>query len=163
MPPQNEPPSSQSSWFLEKLRRFHQGHERLKHRVHNGMRVPLPFWGRVIMGTIYFSVPVATGWYLLQWTTKKSQESMEERLLPFKKVQGLGDKRLDSDGQMIKIGAGGWGGGVHLAVSDEATQKLNNEMWNKLVKQQRRKRKRYLKESRRKNAPREEPNPMESP
>ena len=38
-----------------------------------------------------------------------------------------------------RIGAGGWGGGVHLAVSDEETQKRNRQMLGKFLKQQRRK------------------------
>jgi hypothetical protein len=34
----------------------------------------------------------------------------------------IGNKRLDEDGTLKQVGAGGWGAGVKLAVSDGETQ-----------------------------------------
>ena len=58
-----------------------------------------------------------------------------------KKIEGVGDKRIvnENTGEVTKVGAGGWGGGVNLAVSDENTQKKNQEMLRKFLKQQRKK------------------------
>ena len=40
-------------------------------------------------------------------------------------------------GETKKVGAGGWGGGVNLATSDEEIQKRNRKMLKKFLKQQR--------------------------
>jgi hypothetical protein len=58
------------------LQMVHQGHERLKDRIHNGMRYPLPPWGRFIMGWVYFSVPTVLigypAWLYVQAQSKKN-------------------------------------------------------------------------------------------
>ena len=61
------------------IHRFNEAHERLKHRVHNGWRYPLPPWGRVIMGGAYFTIPIVGGWYIMQWAISKAHNSIGER------------------------------------------------------------------------------------
>jgi len=134
-------PPRQESWLSSGLRGFHQKHERLKKAVHEGFRYPLPKWGRVAMGCVYFMIPVVGGYYVMQWAISKSHESIgpHGEKLPVKSVQGIGDKRVVThDGQLATVGAGGWGGGVRLAVSDEATQRKNRENLDHFLKRQKR-------------------------
>ena len=63
-------------------------------------------------------------------------------LLRQKQIEGIGNKRVSEDGKVTKVGAGGWGGGVNLAVSNETTQQRNKEMLHKFLKKQRRKQQR---------------------
>jgi len=102
------------------------------------------------MGVFYFSIPVVGGWYVMQWAISKSHASIGERgeRLPVQTVQGIGNQRViqqqhGEDGEIVEqqqtVGAGGWGGGVNLAVSDEETQKRNRKMLHKFLRQQRRK------------------------
>lgn len=130
-------------WLFSAIRKFHQRHERLKHTVHTAWRYPLPKWGRVVMGCVYFSIPVIGGYQVMQWAISKSHESIGKHgeLLPEKRIQGIGDKRIKEDGTKEQVGAGGVGGGVRLAVSDEQTQKQNRKMLQAFFKQQRRKEK----------------------
>lgn len=134
------------------FRQFHVRHERLKNTVHTAWRVPLPPAGIAFMGLVYFSIPVVGGWYVMQWAISKSHQSIGERgeYLPVQTavLGGItGDKiqrvvqNENGESQVVekRIGAGGWGGGVHLAVSDEETQKRNRQMLGKFLKQQRRK------------------------
>ena len=131
---------------------LHVRHERLKTAIHEGWRYPLPRWGRVVMGCIYFSLPVIGGWYVMQWAIGKSHASIgiDGEYLPVKTVQGLGDKAVvrhrrrraaeeepeEGPEVMTHVGAGGWGGGVRLAVSDEETQKRNHKMLQRFLRQQ---------------------------
>lgn len=130
-------------WLFSAIRNFHQRHERLKHTVHTAWRYPLPRWGRVIMGCVYFSIPVVGGYQIMQWAISKSHESIGKRgeFLPKKEIQGIGDKRILEDGTEEKVGAGGVGGGVRLAVSDPKTQTQNRQMLEAFFRQQRRKEK----------------------
>ena len=118
-------------------------HERLKTTIHEAWRVPLPRWGRVVMGCLYFSLPVMGGWHVMQWAIGKSHDSIgrDGEYLPVKTVQGIGDKvvLVEPDGRqaVTHVGAGGWGGGVNLAVSDEETQKHNRKMLHRFLRQQR--------------------------
>jgi hypothetical protein len=93
------------------------------------------------MGCFYFSIPLVGGHYVMQWAISKSHESIGERgeKLEIKDIQNLGHHRVDKEGNRQRVGAGGWGGGVKLAVSDEETQKRNREMLNKYFKKQKRK------------------------
>lgn len=132
--------------IVNAAREFHIRHERLKNYVHTGFRYPLPKWGRWTMGFIYFSIPVVSGWFITDWAVKKSHENIGERgeKLKVKEIQGIGDKRM-VDGKLEKVGAGGWGGGVRLAVSDQQTQEQNMKLLQKFLKKQRKlKRKREL-------------------
>jgi hypothetical protein len=124
------------------LHEFSIRHERLKHAIHNGFRYPLPRWGRFVMGCIYFSIPVVSGWYVMQWAIHQSHKSIGEHgeLLPQKELQGLGDRTVDARGNQLKVGGPeGWGGGVRLAVSDETTQQRNREMLNNFFRKQQKK------------------------
>jgi len=93
------------------------------------------------MGCFYFSVPVVGGWYVTQWAVGKSHEYIGEHgeKLETKEIQGFGDKRI-VNGEVQKVGAGGFGGGVRLAVSDPETQERNRKMLMAYFKKQRKKR-----------------------
>lgn len=57
-----------------------------------------------------------------------------------KQIEGIGDKRVvNQTGEVQKLGAGGWGGGVNLAKSDENIQRRNQKMLKKFLKQQKKK------------------------
>jgi hypothetical protein len=106
------------------------------------------------MGGVYFTIPVVGGYYVMQWAISISHETIGEHgeLLDEKKIQGIGDKRINTTtGTMEKVGgggAGGWGGGVKLAVSDEKTQMQNKAMLEAFFREQRkRERKRKKLES----------------
>ena len=116
------------------------------------------------MGFVYFLIPVVGGYGVMQWAIGKAHASIgaDGEHLPVKEIQGLGDKRVvvaaaatlgdssssstNSKEEKVKImtrtqtvGAGGWGGGVHLAVSDQETQRKNREKLNQfLVRQKQR-------------------------
>ena len=75
------------SWLLRKLYEFNQAHNRLKDRVHAAWRYPLPPWGRVVMGFVYFSIPVGLGYNVSMWAVSQSETTMEER---------FGDKGRDT-------------------------------------------------------------------
>lgn len=56
------------------------------------------------------------------------------------KIQGMGQHVVvkDQTGERVeKVGAGGWGGGVHLATSDERTQEVNRINLERFLKKQR--------------------------
>jgi hypothetical protein len=134
------------------IRSLSDRHERIKEYIHNGFRYPLPKYGQYVMGFVYFSIPVISGWYIMQWAISKSHQSIgyHGEHLPHKSVQGIGDQRpvvrttnASNAGreteqvQVVeyqKVGAGGWGGGVHLVVSDEEEQKRNRKKLRKLLK-----------------------------
>jgi hypothetical protein len=68
----------------------------------------------------------------------------------------VGDKRVVRDEETgeqraEKVGAGGWGGGVHLLTSDQETQETNRVNLERFMKKQRR-----LKEKRERKARRKE-------
>lgn len=53
----------------------------------------------------------------------------------------MGDKKLikDESGERTeRVGAGGWGGGVHLVTSDQGTQDVNRVNLERFLKKQRR-------------------------
>lgn len=127
------------SWFMDRLQAFQRRHKQLQRTVHEGFRYPLPKWGRTVMGGVYFVLPVIGGYYVMQWAISKSHASIGEHgeRLPVKQVQGLGQHRVDEDGT-VKIGAGGWGGGVRLADSDEETQRRNQKKLRQFMRKQQR-------------------------
>jgi hypothetical protein len=135
------------SWLRNSIRIFQDRHERLKSYIHSGFRYPLPRYGQILMGMVYFTIPVVGGWYVMQWAISKSHHSIGlhgEKLPNRSGIQGLGDKRVvvaedaeHPEVQYHKVGAGGWGGGVHLAMSDEETQRRNQEKIRKFLKRQR--------------------------
>mmetsp|Transcript_9216 Transcript_9216/g.11620 ORF Transcript_9216/g.11620 Transcript_9216/m.11620 type:complete len:145 (+) Transcript_9216:68-502(+) len=141
--------------ILDAARGFNERHERLKNYVHTAWRVPLPRWGQVLMGCFYFSVPVVGGWHVMQWAISKAHDSIGEKgeKLKIKDVQGIGDSKK-MDGEMKRIGAGGVGMGVRLAVSDQDDQDRSKKMLEKMLN---RARKRKIKEEKLKNSIKEDP------
>jgi len=131
------------SWILTKLHEFNAAHNRLKHHVHTAWRYPLPPWGRAVMGFVYFSIPVVVGYTVSSWVVSQSEATVEERFANIDKnsVQGLGDKVVvkDESGERTEVvGAGGWGGGVRLATSDQETQDINKVNLERFLRKQRR-------------------------
>lgn len=63
-----------------------------------------------------------------------------------KSLQGLGDKAM-VNGEQVKVGAGGYLGGVRLAVSDEKNQEQNKLMLQAFLKKEAKKRRRQEKEA----------------
>ena len=102
--------------------------------------VPLPWWGRVIMGCFYFSIPVVGGWNVMQWAIGRAHDSIGEKgeKLRIKEVHGIGNQSI-INGETRIIGAGGVGAGVKLAVSDEQDQERSKKMLAKLLKQAKKK------------------------
>jgi len=140
------------SWFLTKIHEFNQAHNRLKHTVHTTWRYPLPPWGRAVMACVYFSIPVVAGYYVSTYAAGKSEATIEERFGGVSKsnIQGFGDKIVvhDESGERTqKVGAGGWGGGVRLATSDEETQEINRVNLERFLKKQRRLRRKRERET----------------
>jgi len=128
--------------MFDAARQFSKKHDSVKKYVHTAWRVPLPKWGQVIMSGVYFSIPVIGGWYVMQWAISKSHESIGERgeKLRIKDVKGIGDQATIGGG-VTKIGAGGLGMGVKLAVSDTEDQSRNKKNLMKFFKLEARKRK----------------------
>jgi hypothetical protein len=89
------------------------------------------------MGFVYFCIPVVGGWHVMQWAISKAHNRIGEsgERLPNQKIEGVGDLRGNGE----KVGAGGWGGGVHLTVSDEGQQQRNKRMLRKFLRKQRKK------------------------
>lgn len=79
----------------------------------------------------------------MEWAKSKSVDEIGARgeKLREKKLQGYGNKTV-IDGKMESIGAGGWGGGVHLAMSDEDTREKNRVMLEAMFKRERKRRRR---------------------
>jgi len=145
-------------WFARKIDAFNKAHNRLIHTVHTAWRVPLPPWGQFAMGCVYFAVPIVIGYNTSLWAIDKANATKEQRLGDGKdvQIQGLGDKRIvrtqDQDGgdgttQVEQLGAGGWGGGVHLVTGDQKTQETNRVNLERFLKKQRRKYRRKQKEA----------------
>lgn len=143
--------------ILDSFRSLNERHERLKKYVHTAWRVPLPKWGQFAMGCFYFSVPVVGGWHVMQWAIGKSHKSIGPKgeLLEIKEVQGTGGVAA-VNGETKKIGAGGIGMGVKLAVSDKDDQERSKKMLGKILRDARRRRKKEQEEARRKMKIREE-------
>jgi hypothetical protein len=96
------------------------------------------------MGCVYFTIPIVGGWQVMQWAIGRAHDSIGEKgeKLRIKEVQGIGDQTV-LDGETKRIGAGGVGLGVKLAISDEQDQERSKKMLAKLLKKAR---KRKLKE-----------------
>lgn len=64
-----------------------------------------------------------------------------DQLADKSRIQGLGDKKVvkDERGERTEVvGAGGWGGGVRLATSDQETQDVNRVNLERFLRKQRR-------------------------
>jgi len=113
---------------------FQQKHQRLKKYIHTAWRVPLPRWGQIGMGFVYFTVPIVAGYGVMKWAEEKSRLSIGEggENLRVKNVEGVGNL-TKIDGVSRKVGAGGVGMGVRLAVSDKDDQARNQIMLKSLL------------------------------
>ena len=80
----------------------------------------------------------------MQWAIGKSHESIGAKgeKLRVKEVEGIGDQTT-IQGETKKVGAGGIGMGVRLAVSDKEDQQRSKKMLSKVLKDAR---KRYEEE-----------------
>jgi hypothetical protein len=98
-------------------------HERLKNSVHTYWRQstilsPRTRFGKLIMGSLYFSIPVVLGYFVVTKVVDMSESTVQERL-------GGTNSNISEENASEKIGAGGWGGGVNLATSNKETQDVN--------------------------------------
>jgi hypothetical protein len=122
---------------VDKVNRFHDGHERLKHAVHsywrqNTILSPRGKLGKVVMSCFYFSIPVVFGYVVVNKVVDGSESTIRER---FGDTTAASSSSLSSAAP--KIGAGGWGGGVNLATSDRDTQEVNRINLERFLKKQR--------------------------
>lgn len=76
----------------------------------------------------------------MQWAISKSVDEIGERgeKLERKELMGFGNKTI-INGREEKIGAGGWYGGVNLAMSDSSTQENNRIMLEAMFRRERKK------------------------
>ena len=58
------------------LKRFAEGHERLKNRIHS-VRIPLGPAGRFGMGCIYVSTPIIIGYFIMEYCADVAQRNHE--------------------------------------------------------------------------------------
>mmetsp|Transcript_11813 Transcript_11813/g.17816 ORF Transcript_11813/g.17816 Transcript_11813/m.17816 type:complete len:139 (-) Transcript_11813:196-612(-) len=125
---------------MEYFQRFHEAHERLKRTVHTAWRFPLPRWGRIFMGGVYFCIPVVGGYQVMMWAIGKSHESIGPKgeKLRIKEVEGIGDATF-IDGKRVQLGAGGMGGGVKLVVSSKEEQEKTKAILGKVLKRAKKK------------------------
>lgn len=74
----------------------------------------------------------------MQWAIGKSHDSIGPKgeKLRIKEVEGIGDQTT-IEGETKKVGAGGIGMGVRLAVSDKDDQQRSKKMLNKVLKEAR--------------------------
>ena len=134
--------------IFEAARSFNERHERVKKYVHTAWKVPLPKWGQFAMGCFYFSIPVVGGWHVMQWAIGESHKSIGPKgeLLEIKEVHGIGQTAI-IDGEKKRIGAGGVGLGVKLAISDKDDQERSKKMLGKILKENRRRKRREQEEA----------------
>eukprot|EP00934_Nitzschia_sp_Nitz4_P001135 Nitzschia sp. Nitz4//scaffold14_size191712//94631//95325//NITZ4_001722-RA/size191712-snap-gene-0.153-mRNA-1//-1//CDS//3329536924//1135//frame0 len=143
--------SGNGNWIFQKFQDLNDAHTRFVHKVHTAWRYPLPPWGRAVMGFVYFSIPVIVGYNISTYAVSISEATVQERFSQIDtnhSVQGLGDKRIvhqesgEDGGEpnvvTQQVGAGGWGGGVHLVTSDQETQEINRVNLERFLKKQRR-------------------------
>lgn len=50
-------------------------HAALKHKIHT-TKIILPPWGVKVMKVVYFSVPVAGGYVVMQWATSRADRNL---------------------------------------------------------------------------------------
>ena len=93
------------------------------------------------MGSLYFSIPVVLGYFVVTKVVDIAESTVQERL-------GGGSSSSSSSGtggsdsgeneyEYEKIGAGGWGGGVNLATSDKETKDVNRINLERFLRKQR--------------------------
>lgn len=131
-------------WLLDKINRFHDAHERLKHSVHsywrqNAILSPRGTAGKFFMSCVYFSIPVVAGYFIANEAVAVSESTVQERFGDCSvRSNDTAYDRKSSNERIEKIGAGGgWGGGVNLATSDSKTQEINRINLERFMKKQR--------------------------
>jgi hypothetical protein len=134
------------NWFFQGLHEINQRHERLKNFVHNGMRYPLPPWGQKVMGCAYFTIPIIGGYYIMQWAISKAPKELQMDQHGIQKGEVYGNTRIVQGGQEQRVGAGGWGGGVKLAVNDAETQERSSKSLKRYMRQLKRERQKQQQE-----------------
>ena len=98
-----------------------------------------------VRGELYL-LPMSFVLYSCSQTSIIVALSLLGEKLQNKKIEGIGDKVI-MDGEAKKVGAGGLGGGVNLAVSNETIQERNQRMLKKFLKKQRKLMKKKEKEA----------------
>jgi hypothetical protein len=119
------------------MNQFSGFHERLKNSVHTYWRQstilsPRTRFGKVIMGSLYFSIPVVLGYFVVTKVVDMSESTVQERLGGSSST-GI----ISGENEFEKIGAGGWGGGVNLATSNKETQDVNRINLERFLRKQR--------------------------
>ena len=61
------------------IRQAFAAQERLKKRIHS-IRIPLGPVGIVVMGCVYFSIPLVGGFYVMDWAQGKADKKWEQML-----------------------------------------------------------------------------------
>ena len=123
-------------------------HERLKNSVHtywqqSTILSPRTRFGKVIMGSLYFSIPVVLGYFVVTKVVDIAESTVQERLgggsSSSSSSSGTagGSDSGENEYEYEKIGAGGWGGGVNLATSDKETKDVNRINLERFLRKQR--------------------------
>ena len=123
-------------------------HERLKNSVHtywqqSTILSPRTRFGKVIMGSLYFSIPVVLGYFVVTKVVDIAESTVQERLGGGSNSSSSssgtagGSDSGENDYEYEKIGAGGWGGGVNLATSDKETKDVNRINLERFLRKQR--------------------------
>jgi len=137
MPQSSSSSAPNNNWFVK----FHGGHERVKNAVHsfwrqNSILSPRGKAGKFVMSCFYFSIPVVAGYFVVTKVVDGSESTVRERLAETDSPTSLSSSSSSSS-LTQKVGAGGWGGGVHLASSDRGTQDVNRINLERFMKKQR--------------------------
>ena len=119
-------------------------HERLKNSVHtywqqSTILSPRTRFGKVIMGSLYFSIPVVLGYFVVTKVVDIAESTVQERLGGGRSSSSGtgGSDSGENDYEYEKIGAGGWGGGVNLATSDKETKDVKRINLERFLRKQR--------------------------
>ena len=98
------------------------------------------------MSCFYFSIPVVFGYVVVTKIIDGAESTARERLGVDKK-RTIGGATEGRPPIASRVGAGGWGGGVHLATSDEQTQDVNRINLERFLKKQRKLREKQEREA----------------
>jgi hypothetical protein len=130
------------------IQRFSKGHEQLKHRIHSYWRqntylAPRTVAGKIFMSCVYFSVPVAIGYYVSTKAVEISESTIDERF-------GKNDAGGSEDSYNTTANTSTWSQqeqeennkllgvvGVHMVTNDKDTQEINRINLERFLKKQR--------------------------
>jgi hypothetical protein len=134
------------------MNQFSGFHDRLKNSIHTYWRQstilsPRTRLGKVIMGSLYFSIPVVLGYFVVTKVVDISESTVQERfggsngngngISSSSSSSSSSNSSSEENNEFEKIGAGGWGGGVNLATSNKETQDVNRINLERFLKKQR--------------------------